>query len=622
MTHHPDIRPLALAIPAALILASSAAQAQYNQPPIPQKPSFGTEITVTATGVETEVDEVPVATTVITRKQMDDAQVESVTELLRRVPGLSVARSGDVGSVTSVFTRGTNSNHTLVLFEGIRLNSPYFGGYDWSLPTTTALERIEVARGPYSALWGSDAVGGVINLIPQRHAGSFGGRLFAEGGADGWQRYEATAGVAGKKFDIQASGYYRSSDGFQENGDVEGQQGLATAGFNWGKSSRIGVVYQNLSSEIGIPFAAPGSPTPNRRQETRQQLIGVPLTWGITTKWKLEVVGSSVEREIDFSDPDDPWGYLFSTTNADTDQVRVASHHTLGGHTISWGGEWREDTVTDVNPFGTSLDEEKESTVSAFAQDNWQVSSRFRLLFGVRWDDTDSFGSKTTGRVDFGWRFSDTFELRGGAGQAFRAPAVGELYAPFGGNPDLDPETSTSGELGVVFTPVAGHSRYQLNIFATDIDDLIEYDHVSMQNTNIGSAKIKGAEFVWEQGALDVIRWYLQATYLSTEGDDDEPLLRRPELSAAWTLNGDIGEDWSGDVTLLWVQSRDDVDPVTFERTENDSYWTLNIAVAWEPWSNAAITGRVLNVLDEEYEEVLGYPAPGRRWTIGLRWDF
>jgi vitamin B12 transporter len=315
-------------------------------------------------------------------------------------------------------------------------------------------------------------------------------------------------------------------------------------------------------------------------------------------------------------------GYVFSTTQADTDQARLASHHTLGGHTISWGGEWREDTVTDVNPFGTSLDEEKESTVSAFAQDNWQVSSRFRLLFGVRWDDTDSFGSKTTGRVDFGWRFSDTFELRGGAGQAFRAPAVGELYAPFGGNPDLDPETSTSGELGVVFTPVAGHSRYQLNIFATDIDDLIEYDHVSMQNTNIGSAKIKGAEFVWEQGALDVIRWYLQATYLSTEGDDDEPLLRRPELSAAWTLNGDIGEDWSGDVTLLWVQSRDDVDPVTFERTENDSYWTLNIAVAWEPWSNAAITGRVLNVLDEEYEEVLGYPAPGRRWTIGLRWDF
>jgi len=598
----------------------TAQQVNPLQPPTTK--DFGSEITVTATGVENEVDEVPVATTVITRKQMDDSQSATVTDLLRRVPGLFVVQSGAEGSLTSTFTRGTNSNHTLVLFEGVRLNSPYFGGYDWSLPSTTALERVEVARGPYSALWGSDAIGGVINMIPQRRSGGFGGRLFAEGGQDGWQRYEVTAGFATSHFDVQASGYRRSSDGQLENNDVTGQQGLLTTGFSWGKDSRIGFVYQDLQSEIGIPFVTPGTPTPNRRQDTTQRLMAIPLRWTLANWWKLEVVTSRTEREIDFSDPDDPWGYTYSTTQADTDQARLANHHTLGRHTISWGGEWREDKVTDVNPFGTALDDVKEQTVGAFAQDNWQVSKRFRLLFGVRWDDTDSWGSRTSARLDFGWRLADTFELRGGYGQGYRAPALGELYGPFGGNPDLTPEDSNSGEVGMVYTPLGGHSRWQLNVFTTDIDNLIEYDYATTQNQNIGKAKINGAEFVWEQGAFEVLRWYFQATYLHTEGDDGYSLLRRPQYSLAWTMNGDIGNDWSGDSTIRWVSSRDDIDPVTFDRVENSSYYTVDISMAWKAWNTLAVTGRVLNVFDESYQEVVGYPASGRRFVVGLRWDY
>ncbi len=602
--------------------ASTLAAQQLTPPQTPPDTTFGSEITVTATGVESEVEEVPVATTVITRDQMDDAQTESVSELLRRVPGLSVVRSGDAGSLTSVFTRGTNSNHTLVMLDGVRLNSPYYGGYDWSLPTTTAMERIEVARGPFSALWGSDAVGGVINVIPQRRVGGFGGRLLAEGGEDGWQRFEGTVGIAGGGFDLQASGYQRSSDGFLPNGDFEGDQALATAGYSWGRGSRIGFLYQDLSNEIGIPFTDPFSATPDRRQATDQQLMAVPLTWSLTKNWRLDVVASRTEREIDFSDPDDPFGFTFSTTQADTDQARFASHHTLGGHTLSWGGEWRDDTVTDVSAFGVSLDGVSETTISAFVQDHWRIGSRLSLLGGVRWDDTDTWGSTVTGRIDFGLRLADTFELRGGWGEAFRAPALGELYAPFGGNSNLEPETSSSGEVGVVYTPLTGQSRWQINLFITDIEDLIDYDFASSRNINIGSAEVRGAELVWEQGALDVIRWYLQATYLDTEGDTGLPLLRRPELSASWTVNGDIGNGWGGDVTVLWVSSRDDVDPVTFARTEASSYLTLNLAVAWRTSGGLAFTARAVNVLDEEYEEVLGYPAAGRRFFAGARWDF
>ncbi len=151
---------------------------------------------------------------------------------------------------------------------------------------------------------------------------------------------------------------------------------------------------------------------------------------------------------------------------------------------------------------------------------------------------------------------------------------------------------------------------------------LTKDDVISMSNQNVGEARIKGAEFVWEQGAFEVLRWYLQATYLHTEGDDGDRLLRRPQYSLGWTLNGDIGEDWSGDTTILWVHSRDDVDPLTYERVENKSYYTVNMSVAWKPWAKTAINARILNVFDQDYQEVSGYPAPGRRFMAGLQWDF
>ncbi len=177
------------------VLWALPAQAQYplDQPGQPT-PSFSDEVTVTATGVETAVDEAPTAVTVVTRDEMDDAQSGSVAAMLRRVPGVTVIGSGDDGKLTSVFTRGTNSNQTLVMLDGVRLNSPFFGGFDWSRLSTAGLNRIEVARGPYSALWGADAVGGVINLIPVRAHGGFNGRFFGEGGSDGRRRLEADLG--------------------------------------------------------------------------------------------------------------------------------------------------------------------------------------------------------------------------------------------------------------------------------------------------------------------------------------------------------------------------------------------------------------------------------------------
>ncbi len=616
------IRRLRLISSAAVLgaLAAVPAAAQNQpRPAAPPKPSFSDEVTVTATGVETEVDEAPTAVTVVTRDEIDDAQSDRVVDLLRRVPGLSVVGSGDEGKLTTVFTRGLSSNQTLVMLDGVRLNSAFFGGFDWSRLSTSGLRQIEAARGPYSALWGADAVGGVINLLSQRAEGGFVGRFFGEGGSDGWRRLEAGAGWGGKVFDIYGSGYDRQSDGELDNSDFASRQFLVTAGVSFGsRRSRLGVVAYSVETETGIPFVVPDDPTPDRRQRGEETLIAVPFNWHVGDHWTLDLIGSRIDSTFDFSDPEDAWVTESSTETTST-QARLASNHDLGRHIFSWGGEWRSDEVTDASSLGPNLETEKVEVTSFFLQDVWNPGAKLRLLLGVRWDDAEQWGSETSPRADLGWRLSDTVELRAGYGTAFRPPSIGELYYPLSGNPNLEPETSASADLGLTVTSRDGRSRWEVTTFATDLDNLIEFDFSIYQNRNIGSAEIRGAEISWTRALGTRGASFIQATYLDTEDDGGLPLLRRPEWSGSWTVHGNFSQHMSGDLTVLYVGARDDVDPVTFERSRAASYTTGDIALAYSLWSGIEVTARVLNVLDEMYQEVLGYPAPGRRYLFGLR---
>jgi len=440
----------------------------------------------------------------------------------------------------------------------VRLNSAFFGGFDWSRLSTAGLRQVEVVRGPYSALWGADAVGGVINLRPQRAEGGFNGRFFGEGGSNSWQRLEADLGWGSKSFDIYASGYDRQSDGELENSDYSSRQFLVTAGISFGKNrSRIGVMVQNVETETGIPFAIPGDPTPDRRQQGESTLIAMPFTWHIGQRWTLELIGSQVDTTFAFADPDDAW-VTESSTDTTSTQARLASNHDLGSHTFSWGGEWRSDEVNDASSLGPNLEAEKVEVTSVFLQDVWNMGAALRLLLGVRWDDAEQWGSETS---------------------------------------------SSSSDIGLVSTNQNGTSRWALTAFSTDLDNLIEFDFATYQNHNIGSASIRGAEISWTRSLGKRGASFIQATYLDTKDDDGQPLLRRPEWSGSWTVQGNFSQHLSGDLTLLYVGARDDVDPITFERSEASSYTTGDIALAYSLWDGVEVTGRVLNVLDKDYGE-------------------
>ena len=587
-------------------------------PALAQQSVFTGTVTVTATGAETPLEEVPLPVTVIDREEIADTQEESVADLLRRVPGLVVARAGDEGSVASVFTRGTESDHTLALFDGVRLTSPYFGGYDWSLLPTAGIARVEVARGPFSARWGADAVGGVVNVVPARATDGLGASLLAEGGQDDWRRLEGVVSWAGDGVDVYASGVDREGQGELDNSDFDLRQVLVDAGWSWGEGSRVAVLVQDLVSEIGIPFSDPATLTPNRRQRADQRLLAVPLRIRVTDAWDLELVPSAVERELSFRDPDDPLGFTASDTAADTVQARLTSRHGIGDHELSWGGEWREDEVTDSSVYGVNLEGATTSVASLFVQEVWRAGDDLNVIAGARWDDADEWGSQLSPRLAVGWRPVDRLELRAAYGRAFRQPSVGELYFPFSGNPELEPERSESAELGLGW--LAGASRLQLNAFATRIEDLVDFDYATYSFANVAEAEMRGVELAWDAPLATALVSTAQLTWLDAENEAGEPLLRRPEWSASWTLHGELWGPLGGALTVIWVGSRPDVDPTTFERVELGSHVTADLSLACELLTGLEVVLRVRNLADESYQEIAGYPAPARRITGGLRW--
>ncbi len=215
------------AIVSLLAVLTSPLLAQSPQVPSPSPTPIGEEIVVTASTLPESIESTPSSVTVITRAQIEKREARDVADVLRDVPGLAVARSGTPGRVASLFTRGGNSTQTLVLWNGIELNNPYFSGYDWGRFSTAGVQQIEVARGPFSALYGSEAMTGVVNVLT---GGRTYGALDLEGGQNGFFNGAASGAFSGDHFATNAALERRNDDGFAANDDFS--QTTALGGFN------------------------------------------------------------------------------------------------------------------------------------------------------------------------------------------------------------------------------------------------------------------------------------------------------------------------------------------------------------------------------------------------------
>lgn len=606
-----------------LLIASSGAFAvdPSDDGPTPDQ-AYSERLVVTASAIEEPLASVPAAAEVITREQIDARHTSFVADVLREVPGLQVSASGSPGKAASLFVRGANSTQTLVLLNGVEMNNPYFSGFNWGSFSTTGVEQVEIVRGPFSALYGSDAMAGVINI--RTDARWTGLRLNAAVGENGLLDGQLEGAWSSGDWRIGGAVSHRDDDGFAENDDFS--QDVASASAKWTNGSlNLGLNARFDRYDLGIPLNTNAAgdelvASPNRRQDGDGFQITLPVTHDLGG-FSYDVTLSQGERNDNFEDPDDPYGFTYSETDSKTTRAHLLTTTRTRFGAILAGAEVERAEVDDVTAYGVNLDNSMRDAKSIFAE--WRngldtAAGRLELSAGVREDDFDTFGRETSPRLAAAL-LRGRSKFRAAWGEGFRAPSIGELYFPFFGNETLDPERSKSWEVG--WDVSIGRGAATLTWFDNSFDNLIVFNNPTSRFENTGAATTHGLEAGFRaplgHGFTANVSW----TWLETEQKETgEALLRRPKNS------GSAGISWetsrvSTSLAMTYGGERDDLSPVSpFGRIVNGAYAVGEIAAEWNlgPIRPYVV---IENVWDETYQEVAGFASPGRRALIGVRYS-
>lgn len=600
------------------------------------------EVVVTATRLETPVSEVGSSITVITSEQIRRMKVIPVDRLLETVPGVDVVRNGGLGQPSSVFIRGGKSEYTLVIIDGVEANDPFNPGrsFDFSNLTTDNIERIEVLRGPQSTLYGSDAMAGVINIITRRGKGDPQVSLSTEGGSFNSRRASASVSGAGSGVDYSLSLSHLKSDGISAADERDGN--TERDGYtNTTVSGKVGIV---LSDSADLDFVLRGwdgdtqaddyneffvfADDPNANLETRQVFFRTQGTFLLAgDKWE-SIAGISVgKHDKAFDNQPDPLNSIISTFSSNGRSLQIDWQNNLylsGSNTLTLGLEMEEEWGTFESEYddgffqSSDMVDESSRETGIYAQDRIIIDDSLFATLGLRWDSYRDFGSEVTWRVAPAWLIGNTgFKLRGSYGTGFNAPTLFQRYSGTDGNPNLVPETNTGWDVGLDKSFNRNRTVLGAAYFRTEYENLISWQPTGFEN--IAESLTDGWELSLDSKLTKALSCLASYTFTRTEDDNGEPLLRIPEDKASLGLNYSFGTRANINLEALYVGERDDMDFSTFSRVQLDSYTLLNLSGSLAVTKWLEVYGRANNLLDEQYQEVLGYGTPGISGYLGVR---
>lgn len=563
--------------------------------------------------------------TVIPRSQIERSGKTDVLELLREVPGVDVVQSGGAGTVTSVFIRGTNSAQTLVLVDGVRVNDPYGAGYDFSSLSTQNVERIEVVRGPFSSLYGADAVGGVISIFTRAPSDQPTGRITAGGGNRGVHEETlfATAGEGPLALSVSGRDVHDGGDPEVVAGTRVDNAGWrdreGSANLDWTASEALNLGFNVDRTDARTEIPSDGSvATPHRTTDFNQTIWTLPVRARISDANSLSGSLSEADFHPTSADPDDTSGFFANDTHAKTQGGRAVDTWILSSdQTVSAAASYERSTADSTGVFGPIIEEHRTAIWGVGLEDQWTLfSNRLHVVAGVRYDRHSQFGSATDPRISVVWEAGSADAVRASYGTAFRAPSIVDLYYPFFGNPSLKPERSRSYEIG--FGHTAQPVRFDVAVFRNDIRDLIQFDVESELPGNVGRARTEGVETSVATAGPSPLSARLAYTYLHAIDEmTGAPLVRRPRHRASLDL-GWTAKTWSATATAIWVGRRADFQAgPPFGPTEQPSYLRLDAHAEYR-FGHVAPFVTLVNALDRQYDETNGFPARRRRVIGGL----
>ena len=575
-------------------------------------------VVVTATRTRQTLAETTSAVTVVTRAQIEAKKPVDLVEAIRLAPGVSVAQSGTRGKNTSIFLRGTNSNQTLVLLDGVRANSPADGRFDFGLVPVENIERIEIVRGPQSALYGSDALGGVINIITLRGRGEnvSGGRL--EFGSQNTNKQ--VFNFRGE--DLSLSFSRDASQGFFANDDYKNAGVALRFDRDLNPDSTLTFTLRGNDSEVGTPGQREFSFDPDARSRSRDFASGVQ--WNNKSgKRRDRVILGIADRRLRFEDKVNE-GVPFSSFTDSTNRSRVLdldaqSSFDLGAHKVTVGGELRrENAVLDSDStFGVSQFSEKTTTRALFVQNEYRRGA-LTLVPGIRYENNSQFGGNLSGRLAAGYELNDKLRLKGSLGTGFKAPSFNDLYFPNYGNVNLEPEKSVGADIGFEYS-TSRDGLLNVSVFQNKLRNLITGVFVppfSFQAQNVNRATTKGLEISLDQPLNDDWRFVLNQTFLRTSSSG-QPLLRRPKFNTTADLIYRKNRVRAG-LGMVAQGERFDISP-SYSVEKFGGFARFDLSLGYTLKSNHEIYARLGNLTNKRYDEAAGFPAPRFNFVIGLQ---
>lgn len=570
-------------------------------------------VVVTATRAETPAEHVIANVEVIEAAELERQPAADLGDVLRTRAGIEVARLGGAGQQTSLFLRGTESNHVLVLVDGLRINPGTIGSAAIQNIAPELVERIEVVKGPRSALYGSDAVGGVINVITRRGRDA---GLRAQAGFGDYDTMSASlaGGFGGPERDLSFGISWLDSAGFPtRSGDTtdRGYEHLSLAA-----SARAQVAGVELglrgwhaagTSEYSDFFVTPVD------QDFENSAFAASAAFEPADSWESRVtIGHALDEIAQNQSPD-----FLRTRRWSLDWQNDAA--ISGRQRLTAGVLW-QDEEADAESFGLPYDAAT-TTAQFYLQDQAQFG-RHRLLAAAAWTDHEAFGGHATWNAEYGYEPWEGGLVTAAAGTAFRAPDATDLYG-FGGNPDLEPEESRSYELAFR-QRLNGRHSLSLSLFRNEIDELIQFvvtdfETFEGENRNVERARIEGAEAAWRYAGE---RWSARAGLTLQDARDavsGTRLLRRARENATLAVARRFGSHELA-LDLLYAGERRDFgfpDAVSMP-----TYWLANLSARVALGGRWTMLARAENLFDEDYELARGFNTMGRSLFVALRHDF
>ncbi|MBT8083928.1 MAG: TonB-dependent receptor [Woeseia sp.] len=558
-------------------------------------------IVVTATRNEIALQDVIVPVTIINREQIELAAARDVTELLRFEAGLDIGRNGGPGQASSVFLRGTESNHTLVLIDGVRINPGTIGGAALQNISPELIERIEIVKGARSSLYGTDAIGGVINIITRR-AGSGYAEAGASAGSFSTQSAYTSFGAATDAGELGVTLNVQDTDGYAVRADSEIERGYDNFSANIYGSRQIGRSTVNLrhwsargNSEYLDFFLAPVD------QDYQNQSSALEVTTPLGERSESRLLLSHMIDKIDQNQSPD---FVTSRRYA-LDWLYSVS---LPGHNLAAGIYATEENAR-AESFGSGFSEDT-ATRALFLQDSI-TRGRLRAFLAGRYTDHETFGNEFTWNAEVAFDLNDAWSLSAGMARAFRAPDATDRFG-FGGNTTLRPEVADEIQLGVE-VEVNPRNLLRFDLFSNDINDLIEFDFNSFTLQNLARAKIRGGQLGWTYRG-DLFR--LRADLVSQSAEnaaDGSKLLRRAERSLTINVTREIGNHLLG-LSMLASSRRQDI------AESLPGYVLLNVTGQFKLGQHWQLHSRLENLLNTRYQTAAPYQMAERSVFLELKY--